>query len=264
MKKTSYKGYLIDLDGTIYRGNHTIQTGVDFVHRLQEKNIPHLFLTNNTTRTRQMVLEKLNGHGIKTQLDHIYTPVLATRDYLLEKNPNIDKIPVYIIGEVGLKEGLLTDPHFYLDTENPKYVIVGMDTQMTYEKIRVAVKAIRNGAIFLGTNQDLNLPAGDELLPGNGSQCAMISAASGVEPIYIGKPSPIIVNYALKIIDLPKEDVVMVGDNYDTDIMTGINYQMDTLLTLTGVTKKEEVADKSAPPTHVVSNLGEWKVKKGA
>lgn len=260
MKKTDYKGYLIDLDGTIYRGHQTIETGVDFVHRLQEKNIPYLFLTNNTTRTREMVLKKLASHGIKTQIDHIYTPVLATIDYLLEKNSGIDKIPVYIIGEVGLKEGLLNDPHFYFDEKNPKYVIVGMDTQMTYEKIRIAVRAIRNGAIFLGTNQDLNLPAGDELLPGNGSQCAMISAASGVEPIYIGKPSSIIVDYALKIIGLSKDKVVMVGDNYDTDIMTGVNYQMDTLLTLTGVTKKEELVDKLTPPTHIVEHLGKWKV----
>lgn len=260
MKNNKYEGYLIDLDGTVYRGPKTIQTGVNFVHRLQEKDIPYLFLTNNTTRTREMVVDKLKHHGIDTDVAHIYTPVLATISYLLEENPGVDKIPVYIIGETGLKQGILQNDHFYLDERNPKYVIVGMDTDLTYQKIRVATRAIRNGAVFIGTNQDMNLPSGDELLPGNGSQCAMIAAATGVEPIFIGKPSSIIVNYALELMHLDKSRALIVGDNYETDIMAGINCHMDTLLTLTGVSTPEQLEKKRTKPTHIVENLDKWLV----
>ncbi|MBP2058591.1 4-nitrophenyl phosphatase [Lactobacillus colini] len=260
MKNNKYEGYLIDLDGTVYRGPKTIQTGVNFVHRLQEKDIEYLFLTNNTTRTREMVVDKLKRHGIDTDVDHIYTPVLATISYLLEENPDLDKIPVYIIGQVGLKEGMLSDEHFYLDETHPKYVIVGMDTDLTYHKIRIACRAIRNGATFIGTNQDMNLPSGDELLPGNGSQCAMITAATGVKPIFIGKPSSIIINYALELMKLDKSRALIVGDNYDTDIMAGINCHMDTLLTLTGVSTVAQIENKQTKPTYTVENLDKWLV----
>ena len=260
MKNHKYEGYLIDLDGTVYRGPKTIQTGVNFVHRLQEKEIPYLFLTNNTTRTREMVADKLRHHGIETDIDHIYTPVLATISYLLEENPGVDKIPVYIIGETGLKEGILQNDHFYLDERNPRYVIVGMDTDLTYQKIKIATRAIRNGAVFIGTNQDMNLPSGDELRPGNGSQCAMIAAATGVEPIFIGKPSSIIVNYALELMKLDKHRALIVGDNYETDIMAGINCHMDTLLTLTGVSTLEQIKNKRTQPTYTLENLGKWLV----
>lgn len=253
-----YSCYLIDLDGTIYRGKDTIQSGVDFVYRLQKRNIPYLFLTNNTTRTREMVVAKLASHGIKTDIEHVYTPVLATNAYLKEKNPNLSQIPVYVIGQIGLKQGLLSDSKFILDDQNPKYVVVGMDTDLTYHKIRTATRSIRNGAKFIGTNADMVLPAGDELLPGNGSQCSMIAAASGQEPFFIGKPATPIVDYALRLMGKSKEETLIVGDNYHTDIMAGINSGIDTLLTYTGVSKPEEVAKEKIQPTYQVKNLSEW------
>lgn len=256
MKK--YNAYLIDLDGTIYRGKKTIESGVRFVKRLQELNIPYLFFTNNTTRTPKMAVENLEKHGIKTDTSHIYTPVLATITYLKEKNPHLDKIPVYLIGQQGVMEGIISDPRFYLDDQNPNYVVVGMDTDMTYKKIKTACRAIRNGAEFIGTNADAVLPTADELLPGNGSQCKMIEVATGQKPVYIGKPAAPIVKYALELLGKEKSEVLMVGDNYNTDIMTGINNGLDTLLTLTGVTKRAELKDKKQQPTYVVNNLDEW------
>ncbi|QNQ81484.1 TIGR01457 family HAD-type hydrolase [Lactobacillus sp. PV034] len=258
MKK--YNAYLIDLDGTIYRGSDTIDSGVRFVKRLQEKNIPYLFLTNNTTRTPEMVVAKLKGHGIETDVNHIYTPVLAAKTYLKEQNLTTTKIPVYLIGEQGLINGFLSDPRFYLDAQNPKYVIVGMDTDLTYKKVRTACRAIRNGATFIGTNADKVLPAANEFLPGNGSQCKMIEEATGQKPIYIGKPASPIIEYALQLINKNKDEVVMVGDNYQTDIKAGMDNGLDTILTLTGVSNLEEVEKEEAQPTYIVKNMDDWKL----
>ncbi len=251
---------MIDLDGTIYRGNDTITTGVEFVHRLDQTHTPYLFLTNNTTRTPQMVVDKLKKHGVNTDIDHVYTPVMATASYLKDQNPDKDKIGVYLIGQIGLWRGLLSDPRFVLDDQNPDYVIVGMDTDLTYHKIRTATRCIRQGATFIGTNADKVLPAADELLPGNGSQCAMIEAASGEAPFYIGKPAKPIINYALKLENKTKAETLIVGDNYNTDICAGINTGIDTLLTLTGVTQKKDLTQVSVQPTYVVDNLSEWQL----
>lgn len=253
-----YQAYLIDLDGTIYRGEDTIESGVRFVKRLIQKGKDYLFLTNNTTRTPQMVVDKLKGHGIVTDKDHVYTPSMATAEYLLSHNPK-RPIGVYIIGQIGLWTEILQRPEFEYREDQPDYVIVGMDTDLTYNKVRVATRAIRNGAKFIGTNADLNLPLGDELIPGNGSQCAMIAAASGQEPFYIGKPEAIIVDMALKKINRQKSESLIVGDNYQTDISAGFNSQVDQLLTLTGVTQRADLQDK-LQPTIVVNDLDEYEL----
>ena len=255
-----YKLYLIDLDGTVYRGEDTISSGVDFVRRIQKEGKDYLFLTNNTTRTSKMVVEKLSKHGVKTDLKHVYTSSMATATYILNKHPYNKKIGVYIIGEIGLKSELLVQhSEFELNEKNPEYVIVGMDTDLTYHKVRVATRAIRNGATFIGTNADMNLPLGDELIPGNGSQCEFIAAATGKRPFYIGKPEAIIVDMALKLTGHTREETLIVGDNYNTDIQAGFNSDVDQLLTLTGVTTKEEIIGKRQP-TIVVNNLNEYKL----
>ena len=114
--------------------------------------------------------------------------------------------------------------------------------------------------LFIGTNADKNLPSGDELLPGNGALCTMIEVATGVKPTYIGKPSSIIVASALKMLNAQGQDAILVGDNYDTDIMAGINCNIDSLLTLTGVTNKEQLKGKDKKPTYIVENLDEWEL----
>lgn len=253
-----YRIFLIDLDGTIYRGKQTVSSGVRFVHRLQQAGKDYLFLTNNTTRTPQMVVDKLRGHGVVTDPAHVYTPSMATVSYILAKDHR-KKIGVYIIGEIGLWSEILHQPQFELNEKDPAYVIVGMDKDMTYHKVRVATRCIRQGATFIGTNADLNLPLGHELIPGAGSQCVMVAAASGQKPLYIGKPAPIIVNMALARLGYPKTEALLVGDNYDTDIKAGFNSHVDQLLTLTGVTQKEDLKGKRQP-TMVVNNLDEVKL----
>ncbi|MGX4763217.1 TIGR01457 family HAD-type hydrolase [Holzapfeliella sp. JNUCC 72] len=253
----TYKGYLIDLDGTIYRGNETIEAGKEFVERLQEKNIPHIFLTNNSTRTPQMVVDKLAKHGVKTDVTHIYTPSMATAEYIHDQG--IENPRVYIIGEVGLYRSLLDSGCIY-DPISPDYVVVGMDQDLTYNKVKKATLLISNGAKFIGTNADTNLPSHEGLIPGAGTILKMVETATGQKPVVMGKPEKIIVDLAMKQLQLDKSDVAVVGDNYKTDIMSGINSHLDTILVYTGVSTPEQIAAVKDKPTHIVNSLSEWEV----
>lgn len=251
----TYKGYLIDLDGTIYKGKERIPAGEAFVHELQKRGLPYLFVTNNTTRTPEMVQQMLAEHfNIETPLETVYTATLATIDYLNDKN--LGK-KVYVIGDIGLKQAI-SEAGYVEETEHPDYVVVGLDWEVDYEKFSLATLAIQKGAHFVGTNPDLNIPTERGLMPGAGSLLALLKAATRVEPVIIGKPQSIIMEKALKHLDLPKEQVVMVGDNYLTDIRAGIDNGVPTLLVTTGFTKAEEVPDLPIQPTHVLSSLEEW------
>ena len=251
----TYKGYLIDLDGTIYKGKDRIPEGEAFVHDLQKRRIPYLFVTNNTTRTPESVQEMLaKQFDIDTPVSTIYTATLATIDYMndlgLEKS-------VYVIGEEGLKEAIQAAGYLE-DKENPTYVVVGLDWQVDYEKLATATLAIQKGAHFIGTNPDLNIPTERGLLPGAGSIITLLEAATRVKPVYIGKPNAIIMEKAVEHLGLAPEDLLMVGDNYLTDIRAGIDNGIPTLLVTTGFTKAEEVPNLPIAPTHVLSSLAEW------
>ncbi|TWT16617.1 TIGR01457 family HAD-type hydrolase [Streptococcus sp. sy010] len=253
----NYKGYLIDLDGTIYTGNQVIEAGRDFIYRLQEKQLPHLFLTNNTTRTPKQVQELLDKtFAIDTDLGQIYTATLATVDYM--DDLNLAKT-VYVIGEDGLKSAIF-EAGYQEDKDNPAYVVVGLDRQVTYDKLALATLAIQKGARFIGTNPDLNIPTEQGLLPGGGSLLALLEAATGVVPTVIGKPNAIIMEKALQRLGTPKEETVMVGDNYLTDIRAGLDNGFPTLLVTTGFTKLEEVPNLPQAPSHVVASLSEWSI----
>lgn len=166
---------------------------------------------------------------------------------------------VYIIGEDGLKEAIY-EAGYKKDRENPAYVVVALDTDLTYEMLVLATLAIHKGAKFIGTNPDLNLPNERGLTPGAGALIKMLEAATRVEATIIGKPEAIIADKAVEKLGLPKSDLLMVGDNYLTDIHTGINNGIDSLLVTTGFTKAEEVPNLPVPPTYVVSSLNDWEV----
>ncbi|HCN75511.1 TIGR01457 family HAD-type hydrolase [Pseudolactococcus plantarum] len=252
----AYKGYLIDLDGTIYLGEEKIDAGTRFVKRLQEKNIPHLFVTNNTTKTPEQVQMRLKtSFDITTTPEHIYTATLATLDYMKDMAKGDT---AYVIGESGLKTAIYGA--FKRDTENPAYVVVGLDNDLTYEKLTLATLAIAKGAMFIGTNPDLNIPTERGLLPGAGSINKLLEVATRVKPIFIGKPNAIIMNKAVERIGMARRDLLMVGDNYLTDIRAGIDNDIDSLLVTTGFTKAQEVATLPIAPTHVVSTLDDWQL----
>lgn len=251
----NYKGYLIDLDGTIYQGNQVIEAGRQFIYDLQERDLPYLFVTNNTTRTPEMIQAMLaEKFAIQTPVETIYTAVLATVDYM--NDLGLDKT-AYVIGEIGLQSAIW-QAGYCEELEQPAYVVVGLNWNLTYEQLATATLALQKGAVFIGTNPDLNIPTERGLLPGAGSILAFLEAATRVKPKIIGKPESIIMDKALARLGTPREATIMVGDNYLTDIKAGLDNGFPTLLVTTGFTKPEEVTDLPQPPSHVVSSLAEW------
>lgn len=252
----NYQGFLIDLDGTIYLGSQIIPAGKRFVEKLQTLNFPFLFVTNNTTKAPVEVANRLaNEFDIHVSEKTIYTASLATIDFM-KSNGKGNK--VYVIGESGLVD-LILAAGFIWEEETPDYVVVGLDTAINYEKLATAILAIQKGSTFIGTNPDKNIPTERGLLPGAGSFISLVQTATQVEPIIIGKPKAIIMDEAIKRLNLDKNVVLMVGDNYETDIQSGLQNGIDTLLVLSGFTPKEAVATLPEKPTFVVSSLDEWK-----
>lgn len=249
-----YKGYLIDLDGTMYRGEEKIEEASDFVKALRERGVPYLFVTNNSTRKPEQVAEKLEHFDIPATGEQVFTTSMATANFIYERKQDAT---VYIIGEEGLHDALV-EKGFTLVDENPDFVVVGLDREITYEKLAKACLAVRGGATFISTNGDIAIPTEHGLLPGNGSITSVIAVSTTVDPIFIGKPESIIMEQALKVLGTTKEETLMVGDNYDTDILAGMNADMDTLLVHTGVTTVEKLTEYEVQPTHVVHNLTEW------
>lgn len=252
-----YKGYLIDLDGTIYQGKNRIPAGERFIKRLQEKGIPYLLVTNNTTRTPEMVQSMLaNQFNVETGIETIYTATMATVDYMNDMNRGKT---AYVIGETGLKSAIAA-AGYVEELENPAYVVVGLDSQVTYEMLAIATLAIQKGALFIGTNPDLNIPTERGLMPGAGALNALLEAATRVKPVFIGKPNAIIMNKSLEVLGIQRSEAVMVGDNYLTDIMAGIQNDIATILVTTGFTRPEEVPTLPIQPDHGLSSLDEWRL----
>jgi 4-nitrophenyl phosphatase len=251
-----YKGYLIDLDGTMYKGTERIEAASDFVKRLREKNIPYLFVTNNSSRTPAQVAEKLCSFDIPAEEELVFTTSMATANYIYDRKKDAS---IYLIGEEGIRTAL-EEKGFQFSGEQADYVVVGIDRELTYEKLAVACLAVRNGAEFLSTNADVALPTERGFMPGNGSITAVITVSTKTNPVFIGKPESIIVEQALKVLGTNKNETLMVGDNYDTDIMAGINAGMDTLLVHTGVTTRELLSGYDRKPTYSINSLDEWEI----
>lgn len=257
--KNNYQGYFIDLDGTMYKGTKRIPAAARFIKRLQENNKEILFVTNNSTRTPEFVAQNLTeNHGINVTANNVYTTAIATADYLDQIAGS--KRKVYVVGESGLRKALASR-NFEITDQSPDYVVVGLDSEVTYEKLATAVLLIRAGATFIGTNSDSNLPNQRGMVPGAGSIVKLVEYATQKKPVMIGKPESIIMAMALKRSGLDKKQVVMVGDNYHTDIQAAINFGIDSLLVYSGLSTKEDVAKQKIQPTHQVDSLDDWTVQ---
>ncbi|GAB7388816.1 TIGR01457 family HAD-type hydrolase [Bacillaceae bacterium] len=252
-----YEAYLLDLDGTMYRGTERIAEAAPFVAWLRQKGIPFLFLTNNSTLPPRKVADKLKSFGIEAHAEEIFTTGLAAAHYLQAQG---NGVTVYAIGEEGLHEAL-RQAGCTMTEEDPEFVVVGLDRKITYEKLATACLAIRKGAKFLSTNGDIVLPTERGLLPGNGSLTKAIETATGVTPLFLGKPERLFVELALQKLQTSADRVLLVGDNLHTDILAGANSGVDTLLVFTGVTTKEELAHSPIRPTYACDTLLDWVAK---
>lgn len=249
-----YKGYLIDLDGTMYKGTEKIEEAGQFVQKLNELNIPYLFVTNNSSRTPKQVAEKLVSFDIPATEEQVFTTSMATANYIAEQKKDAS---VYVIGEEGIKQAI-KEKGLTFGQEDADFVVVGIDRGITYEKLAVGAIAIRQGAQFVSTNGDIAIPTERGLLPGNGSLTSVLTVTTTVQPTFIGKPDSIIMEQAMRVLGTDVSETLMVGDNYDTDIMAGMNAGMDTLLVHTGVTTKELLQKYEKQPTYVIDSLSEW------
>jgi 4-nitrophenyl phosphatase len=252
-----YKGFLIDLDGTMYRGTERIEAAVSFVKKLKEQGLPYLFVTNNSSKTKKQVAEVLAGFDIPSTEDHVFTTSMATASFIEQQKPNAS---VYVIGEDGIREALSEKGMTFKD-ESPDFVVMGIDRSINYDKLAKACLAVRGGARFISTNGDIALPTERGLLPGNGSLTSVVAVSTQTEPTFIGKPEPIIMEMALKELGTPKEETLMIGDNYQTDIMAGIRTGLHTLLVHTGVTQPHHLGEVEVHPTYVVNSLDEWEME---
>ncbi len=233
------KALFFDLDGTLYRGNRRISGADRLIESLGERGVPCWFVTNNASRSPREVAEHLRHMGIPASPGQVVTSALAAADYARNRHPGAR---AYVIGESGLIRALeeagiriLTES----DSAPADIVVQGIDRQFTYGKLAEAVSHIHKGAVFIQTNPDLQLPAEGGIKPGAGSIGAAVQAASGKAPVVIGKPSAILMDYALERSGAGPEEVWVIGDNPFTDIAAAAGAGCPSVLTLTGLCTEE-------------------------
>lgn len=245
---------LIDLDGVIYRGTTALPGAREFIDWLHTAGIAARLVTNNATLTPQQYVEKLARMGIDVAPDEVFTSALATAQYLRERGQQ-DK-SAYVIGQDGLLDAL-RGIGMRITCEQPDWVVAGLDRGLTYEKLAIASLAIERGSGFIGTNPDTSFPTERGLEPGAGAILAAIAATTGTSPIIIGKPRPLMLELAMHQLGGTTEDTAMLGDRLDTDIAAAEAAHVASILVLTGVSKREEVAESPFRPSLVVANLPE-------
>jgi NagD protein len=252
------KGFLIDMDGVIYSGMELIPGADTFIASLKKKKIPFLFLTNNSQRTPLDVVNKLAGLGIEADTTDVFTSAMATGWFLARQKPNGS---AYVLGEGGL----LTSLHengYSLVTQNPDFVVVGEGRNFTLEMVNNAVDMILGGAKLVATNLDPSPKMKGWNNLGIKAVVAMLEEATGIKAFSVGKPSPVMMRVARKKLGLATIETTMIGDTMDTDILGGIQVGYRTILTLSGVSKEEELKNYAFAPDLIVNNVGELDLNK--
>ena len=247
------RGYLIDMDGVIYRGGEVIPGAVEFVTRLIDHDVPFLFLTNNSQRTRRDVATRLARMGIPAREEHVFTCAMATARFLAAQNPGGT---AFVIGEGGILNALHLNGYSIVD-HDPDYVVVAEGRTVTLEMLETAVTMIHRGAKLVATNPDPNCPTRDGIRPGCGATVAFLEAATGIKALSIGKPSPLMMGAARKELRLLTSETVMIGDTMETDILGGVQLGFRTILVLSGGTRREDLSRFAYRPDLVVDSLAD-------
>ncbi len=252
---STVRAVLFDMDGVLYRGDQPLGGVNEMLAFLTAHNIEYACITNNATRTPAQFAAKVQAMDLHIPADRIITSSVATNVYLRSIAP--EGTPVYAVGMDGLHEPLFGDGYFVLNEKTPKYVVVGADFELTYQKLRTACLAIRAGATFLGTNPDTTFPAEDGIVPGAGAILAALVAATGQQPQIIGKPAPAMFEAAMKLLFAEPATTLVVGDRYDTDIVGAAQAGLRTAMVLTGVSTAAEAAQGPISPELIVADLPE-------
>jgi NagD protein len=246
-------GYLIDMDGVIYRGTDVIPGAERFINDLRAADVPFMFLTNNSQRTRLDVATKLQRLGIDAEEGHVFTCAMATARFLAQQKANGT---AFVIGEGGLLTALHNNGYAIVD-KDPDYVVVGEGRTFNFEMVEAALRMILAGAKLVATNLDPNCPTHNGMRPGCGAIVAMLETASGVKAFSVGKPSPIMLRAARKELGLTTDQTIVIGDTMETDILGGVQLGFKTILVLSGGTSREDLARYTYRPDMVVESIAE-------
>lgn len=246
-------GFLIDMDGVIYRSSELIPGSANFIARLQRDNIPFTFLTNNSQRTRRDVATKLERMGIPVTERHIFTCAMATARFLANQQPGGT---AYVIGEGGLQTALHKNGYAVVD-RSPDYVVVGEGRTLSFEMLENAVQMVVDGAKLIATNLDPNCPTSSGTRPGCGAIVSLIEEATGIKAFSVGKPSPVMMRQARKELGMATSETIMIGDTMETDILGGVQMGYRTVLVLSGGTHRSDLAKYAYQPDLVVDSVAD-------
>ncbi len=245
--------WLTDMDGVLVHEEEAIPGAADFVEALTASGRKFMVLTNNSMYTPRDLHARLQGVGIDVPEDSLWTSALATAKFLGEQRPGGS---AFVLGEAGLTTAL-HDVGYVLTSRNPDYVVLGETRTYSFESITQAIRLIEHGARFIATNPDASGPSQQGTLPATGSVAALISTATGRSPYYIGKPNPLMMRGALNQLEAHSETTVMVGDRMDTDVISGLEAGMRTILVLTGSTTVDQVEHFPYQPSRVVDSVAD-------
>jgi NagD protein len=247
------ESWLTDMDGVLVREDRVIPGAVDFVEALRRSGRKFLVLTNNSIFTPRDLRARLMAAGIDVPEEAIWTSALATAQFLDQQR---NQGSAYVIGEAGLTTAV-HEIGYVLTTRNPDYVVLGETRTYSFEAITTAIRLIEDGARFIATNPDVTGPSPEGPLPATGSVAALITRATGVEPYFIGKPNPLMMRSALNQIEAHSETTVMIGDRMDTDVISGLEAGMRTVLVLTGSTREHQIDRFPYRATRVVDSVAD-------
>lgn len=247
------KGFICDMDGVIYHGNSLLPGVKEFVNWLQTENKRFLFLTNSSERSPKELQQKLLRLGLDVDEKHFYTSALATAAFIRHQNPSAT---AYVVGEAGLINALY-EAGITMNDINPDYVIIGETRNYNYASIEKAVSLVFGGAKLIGTNSDLTAPSEKGIIPACRALMSPIEQTTGSIAYYMGKPNPLMMKTGLKILGVDIEDAVIVGDRMDTDIISGIESEIETALVLSGVTTLENLKLYPYQPKHIFGGVGD-------
>ncbi len=245
--------FICDMDGVIYHGNHLLPGAAEFVAWLKASGKRFLFLTNSSERSPRELRQKLARLGLDVGEEHFYTSALATAAFLSSQQPNCS---AYVIGDAGVVNALY-DAGVAMNDVSPDYVVIGESRSYSYEKIEKAIRLVLGGAKLIGTNPDLTGPTEHGLVPACGALMAPIELSTGSKAYFIGKPNPLIMRHALKQLGCRREETAIIGDRMDTDIIAGVESEIETVLVLTGVTQPADLPRFAYRPNHVLNDIGD-------
>lgn len=244
--------FICDMDGVIYHGNMLVPHVKEFIDWLEDNKKNYLFLTNGSGRSPRELAQKLSRLGLSVGEEHFYTSAQATASFLTSQCKGGS---VYVIGEPGLTYALC-EAGFRINDVNPDYVVFGASRSLNYDQIEKASRLVMNGAKLIGTNSDLTDPSEDGIVPACRALISPIELTTGRKAYYVGKPNPLMMSHALKRLGCHRVDAAIIGDRMDTDIVAGLETEMDTVLVLSGVTKLEDIDKFPYRPKYIVRDVG--------